>query len=204
MTKISNITVKAALNRQLKKDPIVRNQTRIVVEKQFRLAFDKLMADFESHPLTRELKHGPAASNVTGTLRNGNVFGFIGFDADYNPIAPIEKLLRGTNILIKRQSMGSKGLLTTFSVNTPEMSALYSASPMPWAKGASWLEQIEGSGISGLGQYLFKRVDSSRSGAGIQLKDAKGSGRLKIPYLKPMLKEFENNLNNITGAMKIK
>ena len=198
-----NTSVKASLHRQLKKDPTIKNQTRMVVEKQFRIALDKFISEFEKHPLTRELKSGPGSSNVTGTLRSGNLFGFIGFNEDYDPISPIENRLRSTGILIKGQSMGPKGFVSTFSVSSPTMSELYKLTPIPWAKGGSWLEQIEGSGISGLGQYMNKTSSSSRSGAGIQLKNLNTSGRLKIPYLKIMLKEFEKNLNKISGATRL-
>jgi len=53
-----DLAIKQSINRQLAKDHTVINQTRIFVEKQFRMVLNQLISDFESHPLTQELKAG--------------------------------------------------------------------------------------------------------------------------------------------------
>ena len=198
-----DLAIKQSINRQLAKDHTLINQTRIFVEKQFKMVLNQLISDFESHPLTQELKGGPGSGNKTGTLREGNVFGFIGFDAGYDPVQPIEERLKMTDIIIRKRSSSPKGFVATYSVNIPTLSELYSMTPLPWANGASWLQQIEGAGISGLGQYMHIESKFSRSGAGVQLKNLSSSGRLKIKYMKPLLRKFEKDLNNISGAQRI-
>ncbi len=195
----ANFGLSSMLKRQLKKNVQIKNETRILMEKQFKIAHNKLMSDFEKHPLTRELSGGAEGSNVTGTMTKGNVYSFIGFESGYDPVEPIRSLLISANILFKNRSMGPKGILSTYSVNIPTAEELYKVTPMPWAKGASWLQQIEQSGISGLGQYMDKRSSNSRSGRGIQLKSRSAGGRLQVSYIRPMLKQFESNLNKMQG-----
>ena len=193
-------SVKSSIARQLQRDTQLALQTRNIIEKQFRVLHNKLMQDFESHAVTRELKAGPSSSNISGTLPRGNLFGFIGFYAESDPIAEIEKLLGKMEIFIKRRAMGTKGFIWTYIITAPSLSDLYKATPMPWAKGLSWLREMEGGGIPNLGQYIYKRADSGRSGAGFQNKKLSGGGRVKIPYIKTLLNNFEKDLNSIQAS----
>lgn len=193
-------SIKSSLSRQLQKDTKLELQTRNVIEKQFKVSHDKLMREFESHAVTKELKSGPNGSNISGTLPEGNLFGFIGFFADSDPISEIEILLRKIDIFLKRRSIGTKGFVWTYIVTAPSLTDLYKATPMPWAKGLSWLREMEAGGIPNLGQYVFKKVDVGRSGAGFQNKRLSGGGRVKIPYVKTLLNNFEKDLNSIEAS----
>ena len=181
-------------------DKKVKNDFRILMEKQFRTAHRKLMESFEKHAVTRELKGGPGAENITGGLKDGNLFGFIGFDADQDPISPLQKALERANILIHKSN--SRTFTHTFRVSIPTKEELYQITPLPWKSGASWLHALEERGLSNLGQYAFSESSNSRSGAGIQTNTLKG-GALRISYLNPMLEEFERGVSNIAG-FKIK
>ena len=160
-----NRSVKLAIHKQLRQNKTLINETRFLIEKQFKAIHAKLMADFESHPVTRELRGGPGSSNPSNTLPEGNLFGFIGFNSGTDPVSDIEKMLRRTDIIIKNRKMGKFGFIWTYLVTSPSMQELYSVTPMPWAKGSSWLRELEGRGIPNLGQYMYKQVSSSRSGA---------------------------------------
>ena len=195
-----NRSVKTAINKQLIGNKQLINQTRLLIEKQFKAIHTKFMADFESHPVTRELRGGSGASNHTGSLPEGNLFGFIGFNVGTDPISDIENMLRRTDIMIKNRKMGSFGFVWTYIVTSPSLQDLYSATPMPWASGSSWLRELEGRGIPNLGQYMYKRSSSSRSGAGVQNQNRSGGGRVRVSYVKQLLKEFEQNLNAIQAS----
>jgi hypothetical protein len=161
MTARLNRSIKSSIAKQLQRDTQLILQTKNIIEKEFKVLHNKLMQDFESHPVTRELKAGPSSSNISGTLPKGNLFGFIGFFAESDPVAEIEKLLSKTEIFIKRRSMGTKGFIWT---------------------------------------YIHKRADSGRSGAGIQNKRLSGGGRVKIPYIKTLLNNFEKDLLSIQAS----
>ena len=85
-------------------------------------------------------------------------------------------------------------------VTSPSMRDLYKITPMPWATGASWLKEIEGRGIPNLGQYMYKTLKSSRSQAGFQNANLPAGGRVRVPYIKELLQDFENNLNSIQAS----
>ena len=193
-------SVKTAIHKQLRHNKQVINETRLIIEKQFRAVHNKLMLEFESHPVTRELRSGPSSSNISNSLPEGNLFGFIGFTSGTDPVAAIEKMLQSTDIIIKNRKFGQFGFVWTYMVTSPSLQDLYSVTPMPWADGSSWLRELEGRGIPNLGQYMYKRSSSSRSGAGVQNENRSGGGRVKVPYIKQLLKQFEQNLNSIQAS----
>ena len=202
MARIKDRSVKSSISNQLRSDKDLALQMRVLIEKQFKIAKDKLLADFNGHNVTRELKVGAGAPNYSGGLPDGNLFGFIGFEAGYDPISPIEKLLMKAHILIKQRKVVRSGFTWAYAVNMPSIRDLHQVTPMPWASGSSWLRELEGRGIPNLGQYMYVDAKSSRSSEGIQGGNRSG-GRLRIAYIKPMLEEFENNLNNISSAQRI-
>lgn len=200
MTKMIDKGVKRALDLEIRKNKQLINEGRLIIESQFKVAHTKLMQDFMSNPITIELKRGPSSKNLSGTLPEGNLFGFIGFEMGDDPVRELEALLQSTNILIKRRKFGSFGFVWSYAVNIPTLKELYEATPLPWAKGASWLQQLEGQGIANLGQYMHTQSPpTGRSGAGIQSGRQSG-GSLKKQYIKPLLKKFETNLNTLSAT----
>jgi len=195
-----NRSIKNIIHNKVSSNKKLQIEIRQLIEKQFKIAHDKLMRDFDSHPVTRELESGPGASNITGTLSSGNLFGFIGFTAGSKPTQSLRSRLNSTNILIKHRKMSSFGFIWTYVVNSPSLKELYKLSPMPWAKGASWLQELEGRGIPNLGQYMYKDMRSSRSEAGFQNKNLQPGGSIKMPYIKELLQEFEKSLNSISAS----
>lgn len=120
--------------------------------------------EFNTHPVTQEIRNGPTAGNSSGTLGGyGNLFSFIGFTKGADPISPIINLInkiRATDISFSRNMFNIKILV-------PSKSEFSSVSTMPWENGRSWLLDIE-KGISGLGAYLYRKYTKSRSGYGLQ------------------------------------
>ena len=80
-------SLKASLTKQLQRDSQVMAQTRSIIRGQFEILHKQMMQDFETHPVTRELKSGPGSSNISGSLPRGNLFGFIGFESGDDPTA---------------------------------------------------------------------------------------------------------------------
>lgn len=195
-----NNSTRASINKQLRNETQLSNQARKIIQNQFKNIHSKLMNEFESHPVTRELRNGASSPNYSQTLPEGNLFGFIGFTLGEDPISDIERILENTDIFIKNKKMGQFGFIWTYIVTSPSMSDLHRSTPMPWANGSSWLRELEGRGIPNIGQYMHKRSPASRSGAGVQNKNRPEGGRIKIPYIKELLKKFEINLNSIQAS----
>lgn len=183
-----------SLKNQLPK--LVQSQARNIVRRAFEKLKTKMIAEFQAHPVTREIEGGINASNVSGTLGGiTNLYSFIGFNAGSNPIDPIEDLLLRTDIRfvkINKQTI-------EFEVTLPESQEIFKATPLPWAPGRSWAKGIE-SGLSGLGYYLKKSSSGSRSGLGVQTsqKVRKGVKFNNTKYISSFLKKYQKEFENIT------
>ena len=187
-------TITASLIRQSPKI------ARVQVQKQGKAAFQKIknnmIVEFLNHPVTRELKQGINASNISGTLGGTtNLFSFIGFNSDSDPTKDIE------NVLQTARFEFAKARLKTieFSIYIPDPKDVFNATPMPWAPGRSWAKGIE-SGISGLGYYLKVTRDNSRSGLGIQSprKVRRGGAKFKnTQYISALLKKYRKEFENL-------
>jgi hypothetical protein len=159
-------------------------------------AQQKLIKDFYNHAITKEINSGPSSSNSSGTLGGyGNLFSFIGFERGDNPTSIIDKILREK--LTLRVRAISRGRFRISIFNAPSEEKIYTATPIPWATGASWAEGME-KGISNLGSFLYSSsgsFDTSRSSKGIQLKNQFRPTTFKSkPYVSKMLQKFLNNI----------
>ena len=154
-------------------------------------AQEKLIKDFYSHSVTKEIKAGPNASNSSGTLNGyGNLFSFIGFDRGEDPIAAIGEVIRQKLSVTVRAI--SNGRFRISIANPPSKEELFSVSQIPWASGSSWAEGIE-KGLSNLGSFLYRGKDlpKSRSGTGIQIKNNLRAASFRTqPYISKLVDKF--------------
>ena len=181
-------------DRKVKRE-LVKSATTLFLEEKKRM-----LATFDSHPVTREIRGGANGANLSGTMQGGNLFGFIGFTAGSDPISPLREVLEAINIRPKfeRASTGEK----IFIVDIPDVKIMYAATPMPWASGRSWLEGVE-RGMSGLGRYLNTKSIHSRSGGGIQSDHTvKGGAFSGVTYLTNggILQEFQERLMKLSSG----
>lgn len=168
------------------------------VEPKVQEAHKKMIQDFESHPVTKEISSGPNSANSSGLLGGyGNLFSFIGFSSADSPIQIISTIInKTTTTTVKKSGSDGKFIIT---IKAPTKEQIYAASPIPWLSGRSWVDGIE-KGISGLGRYLYSSVgfDESNSGTGIQVKKRTSSVKLRnTPYLSKILSDFKNKISEI-------
>ena len=183
-----------SLKNQLPK--LVQSQARNIVRRAFEKLKTKMIAEFQGHPVTREIRGGINAQNISNTLGGiTNLYSFIGFDSNSDPIEPIEDLLLRTDVRFVKINKQ----MIEFEVTLPEAEEIFAATPLPWAPGRSWAKGIE-SGLSGLGYYLKKSSSSSRSGLGIQTsqKVRKGVKFNNTKYISSFLKKYQKEFENIT------
>lgn len=147
-----------------------------------------MMFDFLNHPITVEILAGPRAYNSSGTLGGyGNLFSFIGFNENDKPIDPILKLLNQTNYNISPFINGSSQI----KFEMPSAEDIFKVTPLPWATGISWAQRIE-VGLSGLGSYINKSSDISRSGEGLQSKKKQKGGAFRnTPYISSFINKWK-------------
>lgn len=157
------------INKKLLKDEIFNSivARKLVKEKvQEEIIKNKniFITEFESHPVTQEIRGGENASNSSGTLGGyGNLFSFIGFNKGSDPISPVINLINKINVLDVKFSKDE----FIVKILIPSKNDFGTVTKMPWESGRSWLLDIE-RGISGLGAYLYRKYSKSRSGYGLQ------------------------------------
>ena len=172
-----------------------KNAARRIAEKRFGKAKSNLINRFDSHPVTREIEGGAEASNSSGTLGgDGNLFTFIGFYREDNPIERVRSALHTKIRMIPGRIATRKNVISAeFTVIAPTIVDLSSITPMPW-EGGSWIRAIE-SGISGFGYYMFKRNEASRSGHGLQInKKVRNGGYRPVKYYSDLFKKFRKEI----------
>jgi len=163
------------------------------VDALFRRAYNTMLRDYDKHDITVEIKAGPAALNFSRTLGGyGNLFSFIGFDAEDDPTGDLRILLeQGTRF----RPTVYRNDVWYFQISTPSKKAIRQATDMPWEQGSSWAEGVE-SGISGLSHYMYKKK-KSRSGMGIQIPDEyiEDLTFTKRDYLSEIFAEFRETIS---------
>lgn len=198
MAKLSISKISDFIRRRIIESKPVTFAARKAIELRLRPLFNQIRQDmideFLNHPVTEEIALGPKLGWSSPFLGGyGDLFSFIGFDKNDDPIAPIVKKLRGLRFF----TVFSKGFDHKFEVRFfPTIDDIAAVTPMPWASGRSWAKGIE-SGISGLGSYLNIEHQNSKSSAGIQAKTKRGNlvkirgGEFRpTPYLSEILNKY--------------
>ena len=187
---IKRIRVKVLSTKTAKEKALKKAEEKVMEEKGI------LIDKFDNHEVTKEIAAGPKASNTSGTLGGyGNLFSFIGFEAETDPISPIRELLN--QIQVKNIKFNGKNYFAT--VKYPSQNEIIAASPLPFEQGKSWAIGIE-KGISGFSQYIYTKFLGGRSKEAIQTDKAKGVGLFrKKDYLNSLLQDF---INKIKGNRK--
>lgn len=195
--KISLKRVSDFIRRKVTESKIVQFALRKVLEARIRPLFNQIrremLDELNGHKVTQELDMGPKIKYQSKFLRGyGDLFSFIGFDRDYDPIKPIRDTFKG----LRLYSVTSKGLDHVYEIrNFPTAQDIFNITPLPWKDGASWAEGIE-NGISGLGQYINTRTEYDppdlRSTAGIQVKTKKSfrADFQTTPYISVIIEKY--------------
>lgn len=162
---------------------------------------DKLLANFNEHPVTQEIELGNGAPNISRTLGGyGNLFTFLGFEEESNPIKIVRDYLsRDLRMQKTRVTSSAKGVTVYFKVETPGIRELAGLTQLSHL-GRSWVTGIEQGKIDGFQYYLnrWRKMRGSRSGRGIQI-DTKLRNKSLRPtkYIDHMLKKFRSSIEKI-------
>lgn len=186
------LDVQKILNNQAPK--ILRKDFEDITTNKFKNIKNELLLEFNNHIITKEIRLGPNGSNISGTLGgNSNLFAFIGFEENDDPIQPILNILENIEIRFTRDiSIGS-----LFTITLPEPSEIFAVTPMPWASGRSWAEGIE-KGISGLGFLIKNNSSLSRSGAALQSSvKIRGGSYKNTQYISALLRKYKKQFMSL-------
>lgn len=164
-----------------------QNRAEVIVKKNYLENKDRFFNEFNNHPVTQEIEAGPTASNSSKTLNGmGNLFSYIGFFANQMPIQELRQILEKSFSFRRKNN-------TKFIIEYPDLNTIKSNTPMPWEGGRSWVLGIE-KGISGFGNYMYKKFTAGRSEEALQTKNKiRGSSFKRVRYMSEMIKKFVNN-----------
>lgn len=184
--------VQKSIEKQVPK--VLKRDFESTFKNKFEELKNEMIKEFLTHPVTIEIKDGPNASNISGTLGGAtNLFAFIGFNEGDDPITPILEILQNTKYRRTKENKGAQ----EFTVDLPQIKEIFSAAPMPWASGRSWAQGIE-VGISGIGYLLRKNSPNSRSGAAIQSRTKVRGGKFQnVPYISAIIRKYEKKFSKL-------
>ncbi|MAF43998.1 MAG: hypothetical protein CMI54_07545 [Parcubacteria group bacterium] len=184
------IDKKVAKSRRFQKD--ADNHARKRLEK----AKCKLMEEFNQHSVTKEIEAGASAENVSKTLRGyGNLFSFIGFEANSKPVDAVRNFLNSFITLKSAGKPSKTGSTREYVVKTPDL-ADFKVARMPWEGGRNWVQAIE-EGISGFSYFMNKAHEAARSGAGIQIDNKlRSKDSASMSYMSDILRKFKRRLKS--------
>ena len=178
-----------------------KNQIADLVREKVQKSKALMVAEFNEHPVTREVEDGPNSENISRTLPSGygNLYTFIGFRYGSDPTNAVRSLLSLTKVLnqMKSRASGNNKIITTFTVSTPSEDQIKSVSKMPWEGGKSWVYGVE-RGISGFSHYVYKNYVLSRSTKGLQSKHKALKGSFKPMYDGYITKILKNFFDRIS------
>ena len=167
-----------------------------IVQDKVAEADRKMVQNFDSHVVTREINSGPDSSNISGTLGGyGNLFSFIGFPKGSSPTDIVRAYMRkGTRVYrTARVTTNPNFVEMAFRIKAPSLQDIEGITPSPW-DGKSWIRGVE-RGISGLGYYINEESKGSRSGKGYQSsKEIRGYIYKPIKYITSIIEKFNEDL----------
>lgn len=181
------------------KSRTLRQATREEIIKVFIKNKIEMIAEFDNHPVTKEIEEGITAKNGSKTLSGyGNLFSFIGFNQGETPIQKLRDLLiEKTDIDITPEiKTNDEEISYMYLIILPNQKEIEEATQMPWENGKSWALSIE-KGISGFSNYVNGQFIMSRSDGGIQSDHIVDKRNFKpVFYLTEIFKNFERKFRN--------
>ena len=121
--------------RALSKSRAFKNEARKVANAKFQRAKNSLINNFNSHPVTREIEAGPEADNSSRTLGgSGNLFTFIGFFREDNPVEMVRNALQ-RHIKITSGKFTSRSFLRLSSSSLVQISCSFRMTSFSFSSG---------------------------------------------------------------------
>lgn len=161
-----------------------------------------LMAEFDSHPVTRELNAGPdASSNIIQTTKGGNLYSLLGFVDKVKPAQELRNALENgiTKGRVTKTQKTKNVLGYNLEVRMPTLEELRRKTELLTWTTRSFIDLIE-KGVGNFSRYLFDKSGRlrkySRSGTAIQVKDRKmrDDEFNGVEYVTAMIKKFQRAL----------
>lgn len=199
-------------------DPKLQKELEAEVRKNFIIEKQKLINDFKNHEISKEVRKPDRskASPLLGSYKQGNLFGFIGFNEGADPITPvveeINRIIKIKAIIFERSI--NRDVLGRFATgkqrkvravfDVPDLNDFKNASKqvVPATSTFNWVKSIERGTISGYKRFLgwSNKRSRGRSGEGVITKTNLRSGnfRHRPGYVTGLINSFVKDFAGIT------
>lgn len=174
----------------------ILEKVNLLALSRFNIFFADLIRDVETHPISKEINQKQSLSKSNFLSVDGNLFSFLGFRENQDPISDLIDFLKISIHFIPANKITVSGLIGLIKPRaTLPTKSDFNILSLSWEPGRSWVNAIE-EGISNLGYYLFIYSAASRSGKGIQSKyPVKPANFKTVAYMTPILENFKKRLN---------
>jgi hypothetical protein len=199
-------------------NPKLQKELEVEIRKNFALEKQKLVNNFENHEISKEVRkpNRSKGSALLGSYKQGNLFGFIGFNEGADPISPVVKEINKITDIkaiifersINRDVLGrfttGKQKKIRVAIEVPDLNDFKEASKevVPATSTFNWVKSIERGTISGYKRFLGWRDKRSRgrSGEGVITKTNLRSGnfRHRPGYVTGLINSFVKNFSGVT------
>ena len=195
--KPKNLTVKQVFKKKIANSKTLQNIAYGAALKKVNKLKKELLAELDSHPVTKEIEKGVSGMNSPLMGGYGNFFAFLGFRQSAKPVAIIRQGFQDFITVQKKPKLkraSSKVLQWDFPINYPSVKDIYGVTPLPWTT-QSWVRGVE-RGIGNFTNTIFGANENSRSGYAIQGEKPRSSyvNFTPTPYITPMLLKFKRRL----------
>ena len=185
--------VNVNFKRIIDKNKTFQKKAEAMVKEKYQESKLNFLNDFNDHPVTQELEAGNNASNISRTLNGiGNLFSFIGFYQNDNPIGKLKNIINQKFSIKKtKKNDGFR-----FIINYPSLDKLKAETPLPWEGGKSWVLGVE-KGISGFGNYMYKKFTEGRSKEALQAENKiRSSSYKQTKYISELINNFIKDMKS--------
>lgn len=187
-------------------DNKINRQVNEMAKQIFEDIKKETLEEYNNDPVTKEIEAGPQATTTLLPGGYGNLFSFIGFDANSKPTEELrDELSREIRFATVPQKIpkSNQVIRYQFAVFVPTLKLLESHAPLPYFSvgGKSWISAIE-KGFDNLHSYINKFYEKSRSLFGVQAKNKATGQPITIrnvsfqpqPYISKILNNLQEKL----------
>ena len=191
------LNIKQLLKKNYSNSKVFQNLAYGAAKKKADSLKKEALAEFEAHPVTKELQRGPSGGGSSLLGGRGNFFGFLGFREGEQPVEIVRDTL-DDHIKIRNPKGTLKKISDTsfvweFDINIPSATEIYNITPLAWSS-KSWVKAVE-RGLTNYTKTIFKESQDSRSGVALQAKQNIGFITFRpTPYITNILKKLKAQL----------
>lgn len=172
------------------KSETVQKRASAALKTKVGKAKQELIDEFNDSPVTQELEAGPDVTESKVLPSGyGNLFSFLGFNDNRDPVAPVREQLEKISIAGRPRVTDRKWI---FSIKAPSTDDLERISPMDWETGRSWISAVT-KGLSGFSHYLqslSRKLGRSTGGEQVKPEVRPGEYFAGTPYIIGMIGRF--------------